>query len=82
MDTINSMITTGLGAGEVEIRVHKGASAVFTVPNGPRPEIENAIANRLELTRRASLDRRPRRHQRGRYLSKQCVETAQAVFCR
>ena len=53
MDTINSTTTTGsssgVGAGEVEIRVHKGLTATFTVQNGTRPEIERAISNRLDL---------------------------------
>lgn len=32
---------------EIEIRVHKGSTATFTVPSGTRPEIEIAIAERL-----------------------------------
>jgi hypothetical protein len=32
---------------EVEVWAHKSSSTKFTVPNGTRPEIENAIAERL-----------------------------------
>jgi hypothetical protein len=31
----------------IEVRAHKGSSTKFTVPNGTRLEIQNAIAERL-----------------------------------